>query len=86
VLTHEIWSLPTPNCFWITGIATLTMLVSSTDMNIPMISTTSGSPQSPPGPTRSALGGVPCDGGPGGATGSAAAGARGGSGSGALSG
>src|SRR5882757_8566709 len=37
-------SVLTPNCFWITGIATLMMLVSRIDMNMPTIRTTSGRP------------------------------------------
>ena len=38
-------SLVTLYCFCIVGIATLTMLVSSTDMNIPTTTTANGSPQ-----------------------------------------
>ena len=35
----------TPKSLWMVGIATFTMLMSSTDMNIPAINTTSGTPQ-----------------------------------------
>src|SRR5581483_797310 len=44
-MTHCTSSVVTPNSFCRLGMATLTMLVSRMDMNIPTISTTSGSPQ-----------------------------------------
>ncbi|HTF55077.1 MAG TPA: hypothetical protein VK735_47175 [Pseudonocardia sp.] len=45
MLIHWTLSVLAPKSFCIDGIATLTMLVSRTDMNTPAISTTSGSPQ-----------------------------------------
>src|SRR4051794_27423342 len=49
VAIHWIWSVVAPNAFCIVGIATLTMLVSRIDMNMPTMSTTSGRPQPPDG-------------------------------------
>src|SRR5882757_5760214 len=67
-------SVETPNCFCIVGIATLTMLVSRVDMNIPMTTTASGTTQpgldaALPGPGRTAAGGGDCLGGAGGSVG-----------------
>src|SRR5882757_1291455 len=62
-------SVLTPNCFWITGIATFTMLVSRIDMNMPMIRTTRGRPHPLAGRCTSGSGlsggGGGDDGGPG---------------------
>src|SRR5882757_754915 len=44
VATQEIWSGEAPNWPCIVGIATFTMLVSSTDMNMPTTTTASGRP------------------------------------------
>ena len=60
----------TPKSFCIVGIATLTMLMSSTDMNMPATSTTSGRPH-PPWAAGGA-GGAAGAGGRGGACGGAA--------------
>jgi hypothetical protein len=60
-------SVLTPNCFWITGIATFTMLVSKIDMNMPMIRTSSGRPHPFGGRCTSGSGlsaGGRCGGGP----------------------
>src|SRR5580704_9666239 len=45
VATHCTWSVEAPKSFWRRGIATLTMLVSSTAMKLPTITTISGSSQ-----------------------------------------
>ena len=44
---HWISSVVVPNAFWIVGIATLTMLVSRIDMNMPTMSTARGRPHPP---------------------------------------
>ena len=56
--THWISSVVTPKSFCMVRMATLTMLMSSTDMNIPAISTTSGRPH-PPDDVSGAAGPAP---------------------------
>src|SRR3954471_16831555 len=50
VETHWIWSVVAPKSFCIVEMATLTMLMSSTDMNMPTTSTSSGTSQFDRGP------------------------------------
>jgi hypothetical protein len=49
VTIHSTSSELAPRSFWIAGIATLTMVVSSTVANIPTTNTMSGTTQRPPG-------------------------------------
>jgi hypothetical protein len=43
VAIHSAWSNEAPSSAWMVGMATLTMLVSSTAMKLPIITTLSGS-------------------------------------------
>src|ERR1700712_3410696 len=58
VETHWIWSVVAPKSFCIDGIATLTMLTSSTDMNMPVTRTSSDSSQGVAEPRAGAAAGA----------------------------
>jgi hypothetical protein len=45
VTTHCTSPVDTPNSFWMVGNATVTMLISKIDINVPTINTASGSRQ-----------------------------------------
>ena len=72
VATHCTWSVDAPNSFWSRGMATLTMLVSSTAMKLPIMTISSGPIQ--PRPSSVSVAGA----------GGAGAGAGGGAGAGAA--